>query len=60
MEGRVVILAWGNIKDGEEFSFDVGLMYEERYAARIKAEYACWCGAASCRGTMLAPKRRRR
>lgn len=58
--GRVFIRALRNIKAGEELSFDYGLMVEERYTPQLKAEYACWCGAASCRGTMLAPKRRRR
>jgi hypothetical protein len=24
---------------------------------KLKAEYPCWCGAATCRGTLLAPKR---
>jgi SET domain-containing protein len=59
-EGRVFIRALRNIMAGEELSFDYGLMVEERYTPKLKAEYACWCGAASCRGTMLAPKRRRR
>jgi hypothetical protein len=34
------------------------LIIDERYTAKLKAEYACWCGADECRGTMLAPKRR--
>jgi hypothetical protein len=33
-------------------------MLEERYTPKLKAEYPCWCGAPSCRGTLLAPKRR--
>ena len=28
-----------------------------KITAKLKAEYACYCGAANCRGTMLAPKR---
>ena len=32
-------------------------MLEERYTAKLKAEYPCYCGAANCRGTLLAPKR---
>ena len=45
------------IKAGSELNYDYGLMVQERYTKALKAEYACYCGAASCRGTMLAPKR---
>ena len=58
--GRVFIRALRSIAAGEELSFDYGLIIDERYTAKLKAEYACWCGADECRGTMLAPKRRRR
>ena len=58
--GRVFIRALRSIAAGEELSFDYGLIIDERYTAKLKAEYACWCGADACRGTMLAPKRRRR
>ena len=57
---RVFIRALRAIAAGEELSFDYGLIIDERYTAKLKAEYACWCGADECRGTMLAPKRRRR
>ena len=56
-EGRIFITALRNIAAGEELSYDYGLMLDERYTPKLKAEYACWCGAAHCRGTMLAPKR---
>ncbi|MBQ0132224.1 MAG: SET domain-containing protein-lysine N-methyltransferase [Comamonas sp.] len=55
--GRVFIVALRPIKAGEELCYDYGLIIEERYTKKLKAEYACYCGAASCRGTMLAPKR---
>ncbi|MBF6631501.1 MAG: SET domain-containing protein-lysine N-methyltransferase [Comamonas sp.] len=54
---RIFIVALRNIKAGEELCYDYGLIIEERYTKKLKAEYACYCGAASCRGTMLAPKR---
>ena len=41
----------------EELNYDYGLIIEERYTPKLKAEYPCWCGAATCRGTLLAPKR---
>ncbi|MBU3738707.1 MAG: SET domain-containing protein [Rhodoferax sp.] len=58
-DGRIFIQALRNIRAGEELSYDYGLVIDERYTARLKAEYPCWCGAAVCRGTLLAPKRRR-
>jgi SET domain-containing protein len=56
--GRVFIYALRDIAAGEELFYDYGLMVEERYTPRLKAEYACHCGAPNCRGTLLAPKRR--
>lgn len=56
-DGRIFIVALRNIKAGEELCYDYGLIIEERYTKKLKAEYTCYCGAASCRGTMLAPKR---
>jgi SET domain-containing protein len=59
-EGRVFIKALRNIKAGEELSYDYGLIIDEPYTKKLKAEYPCWCGAKLCRGTLLAPKRRQR
>ena len=59
-DGRVFIKALRDIAAGEELFYDYGLVIDERYTAKLKKEYACRCGAASCRGTMLAPKRGRR
>ncbi len=56
--GRIFIMALRDIAAGEELNYDYGLMLEERYTPKLKAEYPCWCGAPSCRGTLLAPKRR--
>jgi SET domain-containing protein len=56
--GRIFIMALRDITAGEELNYDYGLMLEERYTPKLKAEYPCWCGAPSCRGTLLAPKRR--
>lgn len=57
-DGRIFIIALRDISAGEELNYDYGLMLEERYTPKLKAEYPCWCGAPSCRGTLLAPKRR--
>lgn len=58
-DGRIFIKARRAIAAGEELHYDYGLIIEERYTAKLKAEYPCCCGAASCRGTLLAPKRKR-
>ena len=57
--GRVYIKALRNIKAGEELNYDYGLVIDERYTPKLKAEYPCWCGATTCRGTLLAPKGRK-
>ncbi len=59
-DGRVFIKALRNIEPGEELSYDYGLIIDEPYTAKLKAEYPCWCGAKDCRGTLLARKRGRR
>jgi uncharacterized protein len=56
--GRVFIKALRNIDAGEELNYDYGLIIDERYTPKLKAEYPCWCNAKSCRGTLLAPKKR--
>ena len=55
--GRVFLLALHDIQAGEELFFDYGLVLDERYTPAVKKRFACHCGAADCRGSMLAPKR---
>ena len=55
---RVFIKALRNIKAGEELNYDYGLIIDEPYTKKLKAEYPCWCGAKNCRGTLLSPKDR--
>ena len=59
-EGRIFIKARRNVTAGEELNYDYGLIIDERYTKKLKAEYPCWCGAKKCRGTLLAPKRGKR
>ncbi|RZU00608.1 SET domain-containing protein [Rivibacter subsaxonicus] len=56
-DGRVFIKALRDLRPGEELFYDYGLVIDERYTPKLKAEYACHCGSPRCRGTMLAPKR---
>ena len=60
VDGRVHIRALRDLAPGEELFYDYGLVIEERYTPKLKKEFACHCGSAICRGTMLAPKRRTR
>ncbi len=57
VDGRIFIKSLRDLKAGEELFYDYGLSVEERYTKKLKAEYACYCGAPNCRGTMLTPKR---
>lgn len=51
---RVYIVAKTDIKRGEELFYDYGLTMEGRITKQMKRDYQCLCGAATCRGTMLA------
>ncbi|MEO7160394.1 MAG: SET domain-containing protein-lysine N-methyltransferase [Polaromonas sp.] len=54
--GRVFIKALRNIVAGEELFYDYGLIIDARYTKKLLADYPCWCGAGNCRGTLLAPR----
>jgi hypothetical protein len=56
---RVFILALRDIGRGEELYYDYGLVLDERLTKTVREQYRCLCGTPSCRGTMLALKRRR-
>jgi uncharacterized protein len=56
-DGRIYIKALRSIKPGEELFYDYGLIIDDRYTPALKRQFACRCGSAKCRGTMLAPKR---
>jgi len=55
-KGRIFIKALQNIPAGKELFYDYGLIIDAPYTKKLKAEYPCWCGAPTCRGTLLAPK----
>lgn len=58
--GRVFIKALRNIAAGVELFYDYGLVIDARHTPKLLAQYPCWCGAAECRGTLLAPKSRKK
>lgn len=59
-QGRIWLRTLRNIAAGEELFYNYGLTVDERYTPAVKKRYACHCGAPSCTGTMLVPKRRRK
>jgi hypothetical protein len=52
-EGRIFIQTIRPIRAGEELFIDYQLSIDEPLTAQLRETYACRCGAASCRGTML-------
>lgn len=56
--GRIFIRAICNIAAGEELGLDYALIVEKRHTPRVQREYMCRCGASTCRGTMLATRRK--
>jgi SET domain-containing protein len=53
---RVFIRALRDIEAGGELFINYQLTVEGRHTAAVKRLYACRCGAAACRGTMLAAR----
>jgi len=56
-EGRIYIEAIGNIRPGEELTYDYNLLLDERHTPAAKRAHPCHCGAQGCRGTLLGKKR---
>jgi uncharacterized protein len=54
VEGRVYVHALRDIEPEEELFYDYGLVIDARLTKKLKREYACHCGASTCRGTLLA------
>jgi hypothetical protein len=59
-DGRIFIRATKPIDAGDELGLDYALIVGERHTRRLRLQYACRCGSAQCRGTMLAERRKRR
>src|ERR1700731_4107727 len=48
VEGRVFIHALRDIAPDEELFYDYGLVIDGRLTKKLKADYACRCGARKC------------
>jgi hypothetical protein len=56
-DGRIWIYALKAIPVGAELTYDYRFILDERHTPEAKRRYPCHCGAAACRGTILAKKR---
>lgn len=52
-DGVIWIRAIRNIQPGVELTYDYSLQIEKRASRSRRSRYACHCGTARCRGTML-------
>ncbi len=56
-DGRLWIETLRDVEPGDELVYDYAYVLEERHSPAAKRRYPCHCGAATCRGTILAKKR---
>ncbi|MEO8561044.1 MAG: SET domain-containing protein-lysine N-methyltransferase [bacterium] len=56
-DGRIWIETIRDVAPGEELAYDYAYVLEERHTPAAKRRFPCACGAATCRGTILAKKR---
>jgi SET domain-containing protein len=56
-DGRIWIETIRDVAPGEELAYDYAYVLEERLSPAAKRRFPCRCGAAACRGTILAKMR---
>lgn len=56
-DGRIWIETIRDVAPGEELAYDYAYILKERHSPSAKRRFPCTCGAATCRGTILASKR---
>jgi uncharacterized protein len=57
-DGRLLVEATRTIRPGEEFVYDYMITRAPKDPPELEQIFACRCGAASCRGTMLEPRKK--
>lgn len=55
-DDRIFVYALRAIEPGEELFYDYKIVPAERRTKALEKNFACLCGTAKCRGTMLEPK----
>jgi SET domain-containing protein len=55
---RVFIRALRSIEPGEELAYDYAIKRDGSDPKNVDRIYACRCGAANCRGSMLEPRKK--
>ena len=55
-DDRIFVHALRSIQPGEELFYDYKIVPAERRTKALAKKFACRCGSANCRGTMLEPK----
>jgi uncharacterized protein len=59
-EDQIFIYALSPIAKGSELTYDYQYVVDGPLDAESKRLYACRCGAAGCRGTIVAPRKKKR
>ncbi len=59
-DDRIFVHALRGLAPGEELFYDYKMIPSERQTKKLEKEFACWCGTAKCRGTMLAKLKKKR
>ena len=57
-DGRPMVEAIRTIAEAEELAYDYNLTRDPDDGPEVAKIFACRCGAATCRGTMLAPRKK--
>ncbi len=55
-DDRIFVYALRALRPGEELFYDYKIVPAERRTKKLERQFACSCGAAKCRGTMLSPE----
>ncbi|HSH39247.1 MAG TPA: SET domain-containing protein-lysine N-methyltransferase [Chthoniobacterales bacterium] len=56
IEDRIFVCPLRSIQVGEELFYDYRIVPAKRRTKALEKKFACGCGSANCRGTMLEPK----
>ena len=59
-DDRIFVHALRGLRPGEELFYDYKMVPSERRTKKLEKEFACRCGTAKCRGTLLEPIKKRR